>query len=109
MALFHSRRFPIVPELYTLTLLPLQEQVYTATTRGLVRDVISGYNATVFAYGATGAGKTHTMVGSDQEPGIMVRALNDLFRSIDKHGHNYTVSGGGLQVVRNCRFWTTRE
>lgn len=69
-----------------------QEQVYSATTRGLVRDVISGYNATVFAYGATGAGKTHTMVGSDQEPGIMVRALNDIFRSIDKHGQNYTVS-----------------
>ncbi|XP_054282051.1 kinesin-like protein KIF19 [Macrosteles quadrilineatus] len=75
-----------------------QEQVYSATTRGLVRDVISGYNATVFAYGATGAGKTHTMVGSDQEPGIMVRALNDIFRSIDKHGQNYTVSLSYLEI-----------
>ena len=31
---------------------------------GLVDDFLSGYNATVFAYGATGAGKTHTMLGS---------------------------------------------
>lgn len=38
-----------------------------------------GYNATVFAYGATGAGKTHTMVGSPSNRGIMVRALNDIF------------------------------
>ncbi|BES98883.1 KISc [Nesidiocoris tenuis] len=59
-----------------------QEQVYDLTTRGLVRDVLLGFNATVFAYGATGAGKTHTMVGTAAEPGIMVRALNDLFTSI---------------------------
>nr|XP_014272056.1 kinesin-like protein KIF19 [Halyomorpha halys] len=59
-----------------------QEEVYSATTRGLVRDVLLGYNATVFAYGATGAGKTHTMVGNQTNPGIMVRALNDLFNSI---------------------------
>ncbi|CAB0003845.1 unnamed protein product [Nesidiocoris tenuis] len=58
------------------------EQVYDLTTRGLVRDVLLGFNATVFAYGATGAGKTHTMVGTAAEPGIMVRALNDLFTSI---------------------------
>ncbi|KAG8279923.1 Kinesin-like protein kif19 [Homalodisca vitripennis] len=75
-----------------------QEQVYVATTRGLVRDVLRGYNATVFAYGATGAGKTHTMVGSSQEPGIMVRALNDLFHTIDKQGHDYSVSLSYLEI-----------
>ncbi|XP_020708233.2 kinesin-like protein KIF19 isoform X2 [Athalia rosae] len=56
-----------------------QEAVYGGTTRSLVQDVLNGYNATVFAYGATGAGKTHTMVGSSSEPGTMVRALNDVF------------------------------
>jgi kinesin family protein C2/C3 len=34
----------------------------------------------VLAYGATGAGKTYTMVGTAQQPGVMVRALDDLFR-----------------------------
>ncbi|XP_063995709.1 kinesin-like protein KIF19 isoform X1 [Diachasmimorpha longicaudata] len=56
-----------------------QADVYEGTTKPLVQDIIDGFNATVFAYGATGAGKTHTMVGSSAEPGVMVRALNDIF------------------------------
>ncbi|XP_066588889.1 kinesin-like protein KIF19 [Prorops nasuta] len=56
-----------------------QEAVYEGTTKSLVQDILNGYNATVFAYGATGAGKTHTMVGTSSEPGIMVRALDDIF------------------------------
>lgn len=38
-----------------------QADVYEATTRGLLDNVLDGYNATVFAYGATGCGKTHTI------------------------------------------------
>jgi kinesin family protein 18/19 len=56
--------------------------VYEATSKGLVSSVLMGYNATVFAYGATGTGKTHTMVGNSEQPGIMVRALNDIFQSV---------------------------
>ncbi|KAJ9573444.1 hypothetical protein L9F63_009172, partial [Diploptera punctata] len=59
-----------------------QEMVYATTSASLVTDVLMGYNATVFAYGATGSGKTHTMVGNSQQPGIMVRALNDLFKAV---------------------------
>ena len=29
----------------------------------MVNDVLQGYNGTIFAYGATGSGKTHTMFG----------------------------------------------
>ncbi|XP_071540664.1 kinesin-like protein KIF19 isoform X3 [Panulirus ornatus] len=57
-----------------------QKAVYEDTTKHLVEDVVNGFCATVFAYGATGAGKTFTMVGSPDQPGIMVRALNDLFQ-----------------------------
>lgn len=32
----------------------MQEMVYQATTKSLIKGVISGYNATVFAYGPTG-------------------------------------------------------
>ncbi|XP_012943320.1 kinesin-like protein KIF19 [Aplysia californica] len=56
-----------------------QRDVYQNTTKILIPNVTSGYNATVFAYGPTGAGKTYTMLGTDEEPGIMVQALNDLF------------------------------
>ncbi|XP_076136275.1 kinesin-like protein KIF19 [Alosa pseudoharengus] len=60
-----------------------QEEVYLATTKNLIEGVIAGYNATVFAYGPTGAGKTYTMLGVDSEPGIYVRTLNDLFKAIE--------------------------
>ncbi|XP_015277559.1 PREDICTED: kinesin-like protein KIF19 [Gekko japonicus] len=60
-----------------------QEEVYMCTTKNLIEGVISGYNATVFAYGPTGAGKTYTMLGLDAEPGIYIRTLHDLFRAIE--------------------------
>jgi len=47
----------------------------------------------VFAYGATGSGKTHTMVGHGGETGIMVRAISDLFDIVNKNAYRYTVSG----------------
>jgi kinesin family protein 18/19 len=37
--------------------------VYNGTIRDLVVGVLYGINTTVFAYGATGSGKTYTMVG----------------------------------------------
>ncbi len=40
-----------------------QQQVFEATSKPLISGVLDGYNATVFAYGATGCGKTHTITG----------------------------------------------
>ncbi|KAB0400690.1 hypothetical protein E2I00_008315, partial [Balaenoptera physalus] len=77
-----------------------QEMVYQATTKSLIEGVISGYNATVFAYGPTGCGKTYTMLGTDHEPGIYVRTLNDLFCAIEETGNDmeYEVSTSYLEV-----------
>ena len=63
--------------------------VYQNTTRYLLAGVLEGYNATVFAYGNTGAGKTHTMIGSVEEPGIMVLTLQDLFKLSEQHRHKH--------------------
>jgi hypothetical protein len=51
--------------------------------QSLIEGVTVGFNATVFAYGATGAGKTFTMLGSASEPGIMILTLRDLYRRIE--------------------------
>lgn len=61
-----------------------QAELYAKTTQPLVQAVLEGYNATVFAYGATGAGKTYTMVGTPNHPGCMARALNEMFEVMDK-------------------------
>lgn len=38
--------------------------IYDATCKHLIKPVMNGYNATVFAYGPTGTGKTYTMLGN---------------------------------------------
>ncbi len=40
-----------------------QKELYDQTALALVTSVFEGYNGTVFAYGQTGTGKTHTMEG----------------------------------------------
>lgn len=44
--------------------------------------MLQGQNGTVFCYGATGAGKTYTMLGTTDNPGVMVLAIKDLFAKI---------------------------
>jgi hypothetical protein len=39
-------------------------EIFERAVKGLVRSVVDGYNGTVFAYGQTAAGKTHTMLGA---------------------------------------------
>ena len=48
----------------------------------MIPGVLRGLNATVFAYGATSSGKTHTMVGLPADPGLMILSMNDIFEGI---------------------------
>lgn len=42
-----------------------QQYIFERTTKFLIDGIMQGYNASVFAYGATGAGKTYTMLGTE--------------------------------------------
>ncbi|XP_070964159.1 kinesin heavy chain-like isoform X2 [Oncorhynchus clarkii lewisi] len=62
-----------------------QEQVYNACAKQIVKDVLGGYNGTIFAYGQTASGKTHTMEGKLHDPnqmGIIPRIAEDIFNHI---------------------------
>lgn len=59
-----------------------QGDVYEATTKNLLDSVLDGFNATVFAYGATGCGKTHTITGTAQQPGIIFLTMQELFEKV---------------------------
>ncbi|XP_051000259.1 kinesin-like protein KIF18A [Acomys russatus] len=61
-----------------------QMEVFEHTTKPILHSFLNGYNCTVLAYGATGAGKTHTMLGSAAEPGVMYLTMLDLFKSMDE-------------------------
>lgn len=58
------------------------KQVYQNTCTQLIKSVIDGYNACVFAYGTTGSGKTYTMTGTPENPGIDFLIIQDLFNMI---------------------------
>jgi centromeric protein E len=42
-------------------------------------------NGTIFAYGQTSSGKTHTMIGTKEEPGVALLTLKDIFEEISKY------------------------
>ncbi|XP_060100740.1 kinesin-like protein KIF21A isoform X12 [Heteronotia binoei] len=71
-----------------------QEEIYIHCIEKLIEGCFEGYNATVFAYGQTGAGKTYTMgTGFDvnimeEEQGIIPRAVKHLFKCIDEKRHS---------------------
>ncbi|GIY67621.1 hypothetical protein CDAR_553622 [Caerostris darwini] len=67
-----------------------QDTVYTSCIQDLLDGCFKGYNATILAYGQTGSGKTYTMgtgfdmSASEEEIGIIPRAVNQLFNGIAK-------------------------
>jgi centromeric protein E len=56
--------------------------VYTSVARSHVHAAMDGYNAVIFAYGQTASGKTFTLSGDEIEPGIIPRAMKDVFAFI---------------------------
>ncbi|KAH8982384.1 kinesin-domain-containing protein [Lactarius akahatsu] len=66
-----------------------QQEVYDATARPLLQRLLDGFNTTVFAYGATGCGKTHTISGTDSDPGTIYLTMADLFQRIEDRKDDY--------------------
>ena len=58
-----------------------QEQVYEITMRDMVASLLQQErNGLVFSYGVTNAGKTHTIIGTRDNQGVLPRLLSDLMR-----------------------------
>ena len=62
-----------------------QKTIYDETAAPIVEAALQGYNGTIFAYGQTGAGKTHTMEGYPDPPelrGIIPNTFRHIFQAI---------------------------
>eukprot|EP00290_Baffinella_frigidus_P018626 CAMPEP_0180205504 /NCGR_PEP_ID=MMETSP0987-20121128/9028_1 /TAXON_ID=697907 /ORGANISM="non described non described, Strain CCMP2293" /LENGTH=612 /DNA_ID=CAMNT_0022161161 /DNA_START=61 /DNA_END=1894 /DNA_ORIENTATION=- len=77
-----------------------QSEVFAEVMNDSVASVLKGFNATVLAYGQTGAGKTHTMFGAADDAGIIPRALHELFARIakDESGSSFVVKASMLEI-----------
>ncbi|KAI5059519.1 hypothetical protein GOP47_0025838 [Adiantum capillus-veneris] len=73
--------------------------VYDVAARQVVRGAMEGVNGTVFAYGVTSSGKTHTMHGDQKSPGIIPLAVKDVFSIIqDTPGREYLLRVSYLEI-----------
>ena len=56
-----------------------QQYVYERLGRPLLAKAFAGYNVSIFAYGQTGSGKTYSMIGTQEQPGLIPRFFDELF------------------------------
>ncbi|XP_047102355.1 kinesin-like protein KIF3B [Schistocerca piceifrons] len=81
-----------------------QEDLYEEIVRPLVSCVLDGFNATIFAYGQTGTGKTYTMEGSrlnQTEKGIIPRSFDQIFSHIARSSNmEYLVRSSYLEIYQ---------
>lgn len=77
------------------------QSVYATSVSEVVKQTMNGFNGTVFAYGMTGSGKTHSMQGTYNDPGIIPLAVNDIFKYINEDSNSmkqYSVKVSYLEI-----------
>jgi len=70
--------------------------------RSLVQSAFDGYNVTIFTYGQTGAGKTWTLYGSGQEPGISPRTCEVIFNTAARDASKYDITVKASMIELYC-------
>mmetsp|Transcript_33097 Transcript_33097/g.38016 ORF Transcript_33097/g.38016 Transcript_33097/m.38016 type:complete len:108 (+) Transcript_33097:376-699(+) len=81
-----------------------QVEIYEFAALPIVESVLEGFNGTIFAYGQTSSGKTHTMQGVDiNNPitkGIIPRIVNHIFQQIDEASEDieFTVKVSMIEI-----------
>lgn len=53
--------------------------LYTSVCKGMSSNIMQGISSTVIAFGSANTGKTHTMFGTVEDPGIVYMILDDIF------------------------------
>ena len=69
-----------------LDMLTRQETIFDKIGKDVIESCFDGYNGTIFAYGQTGCGKTHTMIGvknDKSQNGIIPNAFGHIFGYFD--------------------------
>jgi len=77
--------------------------IYNECVRPIVYSSLRGYHGSVFAYGQTATGKTHTMAGNRREPGIVPLAVHDCFnyiatKEVEDHRREFLLRVSYLEI-----------
>ncbi|OQR98146.1 kinesin-like protein [Achlya hypogyna] len=71
-----------------------QQELFAKTTQSIVEEALEGKNGLVFAYGVTNSGKTHTILGNNDNPGIIPETFAYLFQ----HTNDFDVTASYLEI-----------
>ncbi|XP_050697310.1 centromere-associated protein E-like [Eriocheir sinensis] len=75
------------------------EDVYQEVAMPIVESALSGFNGTIFVYGQTASGKTYTMMGDRNSPGIIPLAIQNIYRSIeDTPDREYLIRASYMEI-----------
>ncbi|XP_034491055.1 kinesin-like protein KIN-7I isoform X2 [Drosophila innubila] len=61
------------------------QEVFDGMAKHIVEACVKGFNGTIFAYGQTSSGKTYTMIGDRENPGVMILAAKEIFNQISNN------------------------
>ena len=70
---------------FTNILALFQRQVFNDLGKGVLDNAWQGYNAALFAYGQTGAGKSYSMIGYGPNKGIVPITCEELFKAVEQN------------------------
>eukprot|EP00835_Amoeboradix_gromovi_P004653 NODE_375_length_9841_cov_0.151098.p1 type:complete len:595 gc:universal NODE_375_length_9841_cov_0.151098:3987-2203(-) len=72
--------------------------IYSNKISPMIHQSMDGYNMTLFAYGTTSSGKTHSIFGSNDETGIIPLALDTIFNIIKNSNKEYLLRVTFLEI-----------
>ncbi|KAK7462307.1 hypothetical protein VKT23_007908 [Stygiomarasmius scandens] len=79
-----------------------QEEIFLNDVQPMTDIVYNGVTVTIFAYGVTSSGKTHTMQGTKAEPGVIPRAVRALFaRKAEYSQYQVTLSVSYMEIYKD--------
>ncbi|WAQ82081.1 hypothetical protein PtA15_2A394 [Puccinia triticina] len=79
-----------------------QHDIYAGQVQDMVNKIFEGITATIFTFGCTGSGKTHTLQGSASDPGITPRAVRTIFERVEALKTSAGSGTGSYQVSISC-------
>ncbi|KAJ3676620.1 hypothetical protein LUZ60_004032 [Juncus effusus] len=74
-----------------------QEDVF-CEIEPVIKSAIDGYNICIFAYGQTGTGKTYTMEGRRENPGVVPRGIKSMFKQANERNNKFIFNFSMLEI-----------
>ncbi len=87
-----------------------QEEVFESVSKNIIDSFLEGYNGTVFAYGQTSSGKTHTIEGGGRkfaDRGIIPRSLSYVYKEVEKlssRGEDVSVHISYMEIYQDTGY-----